>query len=893
MKKNKSLLVEPLGKLRITKILDGVKLFSHSDIEDRFRAIPLFNVFYSWAHQVACKFLGGQSLPQNISQEAYEEFTYGLAISYGEIAYQVVAGKAESLWSKNSDYTPSDLICDLIEDSPSFGAWTRSLFEHFPGLEHHISVQTAEWFENLELLSSRLTKDKAVLQECMKGHQRLPSVCAGTINLNLYRKSSSSIILFENGNKIVYKQRYVGAELALNEILCLMNDLGFTPRMKTYSVIQKDGYGWCAFVKQKSCQSTRDVDQYYIQVGCLLFLSQLFNARDIHQKNIIAHGANPCIIDAEFLFHGLLEEIDSDGDDGDCLPDWWHESVLNSAILPVLAESFFGTHYISTGPNEEVAQRLDSVGWARIPRSMLYINLMEFMKKPLSAVPLFEGRECPLTEYTDPVIEGYLAARSCLLKDGCLGLHRLEELLIQLDPKVKVLLIEPNEYAEVISTLYAPETLQTVGNVSQTIQNTLQSIADRGLQTLELGTEQAQQERAFIQRGHIPRIYQPIDFANNPSRLKEFHRRVELLKSENFTKEQIKLIQASSTAYSLGFKVPFTPSWSDLQLDSTDPGLDTVLEQARCLWKLAQKAPGNKNAAWLAVEPNLFHQCWCYHPLSTNLAGGTTGLALFYAGVSSVTGSSQWEAPSVSSFRNLLWELSLMSSRKDWYNHSSGFGLYQGMAGKILTVYALAKSTNDQHLEELWRHGLSKVSDVDWKGIQENSLSFGLSGLLATLTSIPREELGEKNLKVLETLTDVVEERIRADFSPGGLSANTVNFSDSFPGIAYCLYRAGRYLNREVLQVFALQIFEETIAFLKRNSMLTENPSRLSFACGDLGIAYALKRIEVSMLTKSMMAYLEENRHNHLINSSLTRSSYKNARETRLLTVTHISFIIF
>ena len=110
------------------------------------------------------------------------------------------------------------------------------------------------------------------------------------------------IVTCDDGQKCVYKPRDIAVEAAFDDLLGGLNDaLGDDVFFRVRS-LPRAGYGWVAFIAAEPCKNKEEVTTFYERIGGLLAVLHLLGGFDLHQENLIGHGAYPVVVDLETLF---------------------------------------------------------------------------------------------------------------------------------------------------------------------------------------------------------------------------------------------------------------------------------------------------------------------------------------------------------------------------------------------------------------------------------------------------------------------------------------------------------------------------------------------------------------------------------------------------------------
>jgi hypothetical protein len=163
---------------------------------------------------------------------------------------------------------------------------------------------------NLRQLNDRVGEDWERLQDAFGLEGDLKSIeLTGSDFHNLGQQVA--IIESTGGQKVVYKPRAVGPDLALsgeegsafatlnqlNEGALDLRTMRYLPRMDP-----SGRYSYAQFVQQKPEKSPAEIRTYYRRLAQTLVAAKLLGVNDLHQENVMATEDAPTIIDAETAF---------------------------------------------------------------------------------------------------------------------------------------------------------------------------------------------------------------------------------------------------------------------------------------------------------------------------------------------------------------------------------------------------------------------------------------------------------------------------------------------------------------------------------------------------------------------------------------------------------------
>ncbi|MCU1276788.1 MAG: type 2 lantibiotic biosynthesis protein LanM, partial [bacterium] len=107
---------------------------------------------------------------------------------------------------------------------------------------------------------------------------------------------------FASGYRLLYKPRPMRVELRFQRLLAWINDQGVDAPFRPLRMVARDEYGWAEHVAVEPCRSQAEARRFYRRHGGYLALLYALQGTDIHFGNVIAHGEQPILIDAEALF---------------------------------------------------------------------------------------------------------------------------------------------------------------------------------------------------------------------------------------------------------------------------------------------------------------------------------------------------------------------------------------------------------------------------------------------------------------------------------------------------------------------------------------------------------------------------------------------------------------
>lgn len=212
------------------------------------------------------------------------------------------------------------------------------LERRYPGLGERVARATAPLADAAAELARRLAGDRDRLPALLgRPAGRLTALRLGAGDPHQGGRTVAHLT-FEGGS-VMYKPRPLDTDTALEHLLVrLWSHPGAPsgPRPRTPRALLRDGYGWTAHVPHRYCADEAELAQYYRTLGHWLALMRLTGGTDLHAENLIAHGPEPVVVDAECLFTQDVPPAEDSGRGAavDAAAAVIRRTVLRTGILP-------------------------------------------------------------------------------------------------------------------------------------------------------------------------------------------------------------------------------------------------------------------------------------------------------------------------------------------------------------------------------------------------------------------------------------------------------------------------------------------------------------------------------------------------------------------------------
>jgi type 2 lantibiotic biosynthesis protein LanM len=247
-----------------------------------------------------------------ISRAAYRALERGLLTHLSEIA-------GETLQCEFSRFRPFGRnlarVVDLPDLEPSGDTHYRSfvgehlgngwsaLLRSYPVLGRLIATAVELWADATAELIDRLVRDRDLLARSFG----ITSNQVGDIETSLGDRHRGgravAVLVFDDGRKVAYKPKPMAMEDRFNRVLEWCKERGASPGLLVTRVLDCGEYGWAEYVEHRPCESEAEAERFYRRAGMLLCLLHVLRATDCHYENLVAHGDQPVLIDAETLMY--------------------------------------------------------------------------------------------------------------------------------------------------------------------------------------------------------------------------------------------------------------------------------------------------------------------------------------------------------------------------------------------------------------------------------------------------------------------------------------------------------------------------------------------------------------------------------------------------------------
>ncbi|WPL16507.1 type 2 lantibiotic biosynthesis protein LanM [Thiorhodovibrio winogradskyi] len=176
-----------------------------------------------------------------------------------------------------------------------------AFFRRCPVLARLLVKALDDWTNATTEMMERLAADRRdILRELLGGLDPGAVTDISDENADPHEGGRRVLLLrFEHGQRIVYKPRSLAVDLAFARLVAWLARREPDFNIKTPGVIDRDEYGWCAFIEHRCATDDAEEQAFYRHAGQLIALAHALDASDLHYENLIADGPWPVPIDLE------------------------------------------------------------------------------------------------------------------------------------------------------------------------------------------------------------------------------------------------------------------------------------------------------------------------------------------------------------------------------------------------------------------------------------------------------------------------------------------------------------------------------------------------------------------------------------------------------------------
>ncbi|MGW7202983.1 type 2 lanthipeptide synthetase LanM family protein [Streptomyces sp. NPDC054837] len=600
---------------------------------------------------------------------------------------------------------------------------------------------------------------------------------------------SVAILHFADGSRLVHKPRPLDQHALLDHLVAWLNAKVPGLGLRTPRTLRRDTHGWLEFIEHRWCTSVTQTDAFYRRQGALLALLYAVDGADMHYENVIAHGDQPVLVDAETLLHtGLGQPLTAGADPA---ADALAASVHRTCLLPHLLIGEHGALDISAlGRDTDGTFPSEGLRWEDSGQ-----DTMRAVRGPLPSPaaqnhPLPHGTSLSGADHTAALLGGFRTAYTAI------AAHRRE--LLDAEGPLARWTERPARLIGRATRLYA--TLLEESTHPALLGNAL---AREGVFAV-LWTESAhdtarerltEHETAALWRGDIPFFtHRPTDTAVHADDGTSLPG-VLPVAAATAVREKIGRMDEvdchdqewiiSATLAVRGASSPLDRPRSELAQAPVPP---VAPEPSRLLAAAcgiadeiaARAVRGGSRTNWIGLE-RVSGAHWAVLPMGAGLAQGYCGVALFLAHTEALTGSGRYGTAAREAVRPLPALLKALAEDPE-LSAAAGPGAYDGLGGIVYALVRLARIL-DEDLRACLPDALTALGHAA-AACSDPGLAQGRAGALAAVVAAYEATGDPATLHLADRVADLLLAAQAAGHTP-----STAHLADGAAGIAWALQR--------------------------------------------------------------------------------------------------------
>lgn len=400
-----------------------------------------------------------KDMEAHFSQDIYEDFEKHLVGNFEKICLRTLIVEMhlfkDNGWLQGADSKEEyEYFCRKIVGTAEFGERLR---EQYPVMFRCIGEKAEQIINYYQEIIVTFAKEKKEIGDKIFDGEVIKRITRLRGNFSDVHKNGKQVlhVRIDDNKDILYKPHSMENERIYQELLEWMEEQTHI-RQYSYPFLSYENHSWCKIVEYQSCESEKQLSEYYRRLGVQLFLAYMLGTKDLHCENLIACGEYPVLIDLETLIqvqghkdrHTVGEEI--------CYQ--LSESVLYTGMLPLYHWNNEGTGVnssaISGAEGQSYPFRVPTVLNAKT--SEMRIGYYSPISKNSQNLATVKGEFQSPAEYKGEMLEGFTEAyRHVMLQK--------EEFRSLLDGIAntpnRFLVADTQRYSMVLSSSYHPSLL--------------------------------------------------------------------------------------------------------------------------------------------------------------------------------------------------------------------------------------------------------------------------------------------------------------------------------------------------------------------------------------------------------------------------------------------------
>lgn len=521
------------------------------------------------------------------------------------------------------------------------------LFCEYPVLARLMATALLQWVESTGAFAARFAADLPCLRATF-----LPATDAGTltaVNVDLsdpHHGGQTVLMLeFASGARLVYKPKSLAIEVGYFRLIDWLNARNAALPFYRLTILPRDGYGWVAFVENRSCTTEDEVRRFYRRSGAFLCLVYTLNGMDFHFENLVACGEHPVPVDLETIFHHHPDVSAEDPTLAEPVAARLRDSVLRTHFLPnpvKLNDRYYDISAIAR--SVENTGRFEVLTWVAINTDQMDYRTASIAPPTAANLPRLNGRPVAVDTHVGDIVDGFREMYRLLLSLRGELLDEAGVLAALFRTEARLILRSTTFYGSVIKKAIYPRHLRSGVDFDIQLDALARTFvkAERRPRVWPL----LQDERAAVWRTDVPKFAARGDGTGLRLETGECVSDCFLDSAWNRTREKIRRLGAEDLAWQISLITGAMDARDARMLPSRGPGdvdagaaeptlsrealLNHAVDLARTIDRAAIRADTGE-PGWLVLKYLPGADQFALRAMDFDLYSGRCGVALFFA----------------------------------------------------------------------------------------------------------------------------------------------------------------------------------------------------------------------------------------------------------------------
>lgn len=323
---------------------------------------------------------------------------------------------------------------------------TMDFFIEYPMLTKLLITRLKFHIDNFNNFLSSIIIHKLDIVNTFNLDQSLTLDDYSSMRNDSHDNGKTTIFFKLNNKKLVYKYKNLEIADTFQSFQYYVHKLYPDYRFVTINRYTSDSFTIEEFIDYKSCESEKELHEYFKNYGYLLVVCYWLNSKDLHMENLISHGKYPVVIDLETIISPDIKSIYEIKNANQKIRYCESKSLRSSGLLPT--KEFLGNH-LEISALEGNSYTLKNVPQPiNLNKSNVIYKKSDLTIPPSSNLPKLKENAVHYKKYTSDIINGFLKLNSVFLRNKSIVSQKILQLFS--NKNVRIILRDTSQYGEFI-----------------------------------------------------------------------------------------------------------------------------------------------------------------------------------------------------------------------------------------------------------------------------------------------------------------------------------------------------------------------------------------------------------------------------------------------------------